>query len=174
MIVQMCWKCTFFALLLLLLNIDKLAIMFRDGTRFLKIKVLPKSMRMSHWVKAETESSNVIGIWFEILTYSYVQTLSIRKKLRNALRLATLSVLMIFDRGKSYYMIEFLLAFLSQKIKDLIKGNSNFELRTTICHVNVEIYFLTIINHIGVPSSKLEFPLIPIHSLINYSINNES
>ena len=39
-----------------------------------------------------------------------------------------------------------------------IKGNSNFELGTTICYVNVDNYFLTIIKHIAVPSSKLEFP----------------
>ena len=38
------------------------------------------------------------------------------------------------------------------------KGNSNFELGTAICYVNVENYFLTIIKHIAVPSSKLEFP----------------
>ena len=37
-------------------------------------------------------------------------------------------------------------------------GNSNFELGTAICYVNVENYFLTIIKHIAVPSSKLEFP----------------
>ena len=40
------------------------------------------------------------------------------------------------------------------------KGNSNFELGTAICYVNVENYFLTIIKHIAVPSSKLEFPLL--------------
>ena len=38
------------------------------------------------------------------------------------------------------------------------KGNSNVELGTAICYVNVENYFLTIIKHIAVPSSKLEFP----------------
>ena len=38
------------------------------------------------------------------------------------------------------------------------KGNSNFELGTAICYSNVENYFLTIIKHIAVPSSKLEFP----------------
>ena len=37
------------------------------------------------------------------------------------------------------------------------KGNSNFELGTAICYVNEENYFLTIIKHIAVPSSKLEF-----------------
>ena len=36
------------------------------------------------------------------------------------------------------------------------KGNSNFELGTAICYVNVENYFLTIIKHIAVPSTKLE------------------
>ena len=41
-----------------------------------------------------------------------------------------------------------------------LKGNSNFELGTAICYVNVENYFLTIIKHLAVPSSKLEFPLI--------------
>ena len=40
------------------------------------------------------------------------------------------------------------------------KGNSNFELGTAICYENVENYFLTIIKHIAVPSSKLEFPFI--------------
>ena len=47
------------------------------------------------------------------------------------------------------------------KLKENIfksKGNSNFELGTAICYVNVENYFLTIIKHIAVPSSKLEFP----------------
>ena len=34
-----------------------------------------------------------------------------------------------------------------------IKGNSNFELGTAICYVNVENYFLTIIKHIAVPST---------------------
>ena len=38
------------------------------------------------------------------------------------------------------------------------KGKSNFELGTAICYVNVENYFLTIIKHIAVPSSKLELP----------------
>ena len=38
------------------------------------------------------------------------------------------------------------------------KGNSNLELGTAICYINVENYFLTIIKHIAVPSSKLEFP----------------
>ena len=38
------------------------------------------------------------------------------------------------------------------------KGNSNFELGTAICYVNVENYFLTIIKNIAVPSLKLEFP----------------
>ena len=32
--------------------------------------------------------------------------------------------------------------------------NSNFELGTAICYVNVENYFLTIIKHIAVLSSK--------------------
>ena len=40
------------------------------------------------------------------------------------------------------------------------KGNSNFELGTAICYVNVENYFLTIIKHNAVPSSKLEFPFV--------------
>ena len=40
----------------------------------------------------------------------------------------------------------------------VLKGNSNFELGTAICYVIVENYFLTIIKHIAVPSSKLEFP----------------
>ena len=40
------------------------------------------------------------------------------------------------------------------------KGNSNFELGTAICYVIVENYFLTIIKHIAVPSSKLEFPFL--------------
>ena len=39
-------------------------------------------------------------------------------------------------------------------------GNSNFELGTAICYIDVENYFLTIIKHIAVPSSKLEFPLL--------------
>ena len=38
------------------------------------------------------------------------------------------------------------------------KGNSNFELGAAICYVNEENYFLTIIKHIAVPSSKLELP----------------
>ena len=38
-------------------------------------------------------------------------------------------------------------------LKDIqAKGNSNFELGTAICYVNVENYFLTIIEHIAVPS----------------------
>ena len=41
-------------------------------------------------------------------------------------------------------------------------GNSNFELGTAICYVNVENYFLTIIKHIAVLSSKLEFPLFQV------------
>ena len=40
-----------------------------------------------------------------------------------------------------------------------VKANSNFELGAAICYVNVESCFLTIIKHIAVPSSKLEFPL---------------
>ena len=52
------------------------------------------------------------------------------------------------------------------QLMDLIfmeqKGNSNFELGTAICYVNVENYFLTIIKHIAVPSSKLEFPFITL------------
>ena len=40
------------------------------------------------------------------------------------------------------------------------KGNFNFALGTATCYVNVENYFLTIIKHIAVPSSELEFPLI--------------
>ena len=40
-----------------------------------------------------------------------------------------------------------------------LKGNSNFELGTAICYVNVENYFLTIFKQIAVPSSKLEFPI---------------
>ena len=47
----------------------------------------------------------------------------------------------------------------------LRKGNSNFELRTAICYVNVENYFLTIIKHIAVPSSKLEFPFLNIQTI---------
>ena len=41
-----------------------------------------------------------------------------------------------------------------------IKGNSNFELGTAICYVNVENCFLIIIKHIAVLSSKLEFPFM--------------
>ena len=44
------------------------------------------------------------------------------------------------------------------------KGNSNLELGTAICYVNVENYFLTFIKPIAVPSSKLEFPFIIIYS----------
>ena len=40
------------------------------------------------------------------------------------------------------------------------KGNSNIELGTALCYVNVENYFLTIIKHVAVPSSKLEIPFI--------------
>ena len=40
------------------------------------------------------------------------------------------------------------------------KGNSNLELGTAICYINVENYFLTIIKHITVPSSKLELPFL--------------
>ena len=50
------------------------------------------------------------------------------------------------------------------KFGNLIKGNSNFELGTAICYVNVENYFLTIINHIAVPSTKLEL-LLNMHNL---------
>ena len=42
-------------------------------------------------------------------------------------------------------------------IKFQRKGNSNFELGM---YLNAENYFLTIIKHIAVPSSKLEFPFI--------------
>ena len=49
------------------------------------------------------------------------------------------------------------------------KGNSNFELGTAICYVNVENYFLTIIKHIAVPSSKLEFPL-EINFILNLTV----
>ena len=42
------------------------------------------------------------------------------------------------------------------------KGNSNVELGTAICYVSVENYFLTIIKHITVPNSKLEFPFFNI------------
>ena len=46
-----------------------------------------------------------------------------------------------------------------RQISKYVKGNSNFELGTAICYVNVENYFLTIVKPIAVPSSKLEFPL---------------
>ena len=50
-----------------------------------------------------------------------------------------------------------------------LKGNSNFELGTAICYVNVENYFLTIIKHIAVLSSKLEFPFdFNTHKSLSY------
>ena len=52
-----------------------------------------------------------------------------------------------------------------KQISKYVKGNSNFELGTAICYVKVENYFLTIIKHIAVPSSKLEFPIIQLMDL---------